>query len=253
MPPTPGLPAAAKTGSIAVNGTTLFFAECGAGDPVLFLHGGLGSANHWGHQVAALSRTHRVIVMDTRGHGRSPVTSNAFGFPLFARDAEGLLDHLGIASAAIVGWSDGGVTGLQLAMTHPRRVSRLFAFGANASPDGLIPGGARSPLFAAYAARCRAEYALLSPAPERWRGLVAGLRAMWRSEPNFSQGALGRIGVPVTVASAQHDELIRPEHPARIAEAISGARLVPLKNVSHFAMLQDPTGFTAALRGFLAG
>lgn len=237
---------------VTINGTRLFFAEIGAGDPVLFLHGGMGSSNHWGHQVAALAETHRVIVMDTRGHGRSPVTSKRFGFSLFAQDVEGVLDHLGLPSAAIVGWSDGGITGLQLAMTQPRRVSRLFAFGANVTPDGLIAGGAKTPTFATYASRCRAEYATLSPSPERWPDLMAGLSAIWRSEPNFSRRSLETIGVPTVIASAQHDEIIRQEHAARIATTIPGARLVPLKGVSHFAMLQDPAGFTAALRAFLA-
>lgn len=252
LPPTPGLPPGARTGTVSIDGTPLFFAELGAGDPVLFLHGGLGSSDHWGRQAADLAATHRVILPDTRGHGRSPVTGGRLGFARFASDVEGLLDHLGLPAAAIVGWSDGGVTGLHLAMTRPQRVRRLFAFGANARPDGLIPGGARAPVFAAYAARCRADYARLSPAPERWPDLVAGLRRMWRAEPDFSRGALGRIAVPVTIAAARHDELIKAEHAAWIAGTIPGATMVPLTGVSHFAMLQDPAGFTAALRAFLA-
>ncbi|TGD95771.1 alpha/beta fold hydrolase [Methylobacterium nonmethylotrophicum] len=252
LPPTPELPAGGRTGSTAINGTILFFAEFGAGEPVLFLHGGFGNANHWGHQVAALAGTHRVLVMDTRGHGRSPVMGGGFGFPLFARDVEGLLDHLGLAAVSIVGWSDGGITGLRLAMTRPQRVTRLFAFGANATPGGLIPHGSRSPLFAAYAARCKAEYATLSPAPERWPELQAGLSAMWRAEPNYGRADLARITAPTVVAAAEHDELIRPGHAAEIARAIPRARTVTLGGVSHFAMLQDPPAFTAALRTFLA-
>src|SRR6202035_5435738 len=99
-----------------------------------------------------------VIAMDTRGHGRSPVTSAALGYRLFAEDVAALLDHLAIARASLVGWSDGAVTGLELAMRRPERVARLFAFGANSALDGLTPHGARSPVFVAYAQRCQAEY-----------------------------------------------------------------------------------------------
>ena len=252
LPPTPSLPAADRSGTVAINGTRLFFALFGAGEPVLFLHGGFGHSNVWGAQVTALAASHRVIVTDTRGHGRSPVTPGAFGFSTFAKDVEGLLDHLEVPSASVVGWSDGAITGLRLAMSAPQRVTRLFAFGANATPDGLIPGGSRSAIFAAYVARCRADYASLSPTPERWPDLQAGLRAMWRTEPNFSAASLAAIRVPVTIAAAPFDEIIRADHPARIARAIPDARLVSLKNVSHFAMLQDPAGFNAALREGLA-
>lgn len=253
LPPTPGLPEGGRTAVVPVNGARLFYARFGpdAGEPVLFLHGGLGSSDHWGRQIAELARRHPVIAMDTRGHGRSPLPSQEFGFALFARDVEGLLDHLGIGSSSIVGWSDGGITGLRLAMTRPGRVRRLFAFGANVTPAGLIGGGSRQPAFARYLARCRAEYTRLSPAPERWPDLAAGMAAMWRREPHYGWADLARIDVPTTIALAEHDEIIRREHAERIARTIPRSRRVVLKDVSHFAMLQDPDGFNAALTAFL--
>ena len=74
-----------------------------------------------------------MTVMDTRGHGRSPVTSRDFSFELFANDVSALLDFLGLSSVAVVGWSDGAITGLQLALNQEKRVAKLFAFGANVS------------------------------------------------------------------------------------------------------------------------
>ena len=136
LPPTPTLPGATRKGIAAVNGTDIFYALFGQGPPVLLLHGGLANSNYWGHQIDYLARSFTVIVMDTRGHGRSPVTSHAFSYGLFAEDAASLLDFLKIPQVAVVGWSDGAVTGLQLAMTKPDRVSKLFAFGANSSAEG---------------------------------------------------------------------------------------------------------------------
>lgn len=244
----PRLPPATKSGTPALNGVKLFFAQYGQGEPVLFLHGGMGNSTHWARQVEHLKDRYLVTVMDTRGHGRSPVASDRYGFSVFATDVEALLDHLGIRRTAVIGWSDGGITGLQLAMRPSSRVSRLFAFGANANPAGLISGGSKKPAFARYVAQCKASY----PEPKRWPELAAGLGAMWRREPDFSRQQLAAIKVPTTVAFADHDEIIRAEHAKFIADAIPGSRLVPLTNVSHFAMLQNPAAFDRALDSFLA-
>jgi pimeloyl-ACP methyl ester carboxylesterase len=251
LPPTPTLPETTRSGHVTVNGTSIFHAQFGEGPHVLLLHGGLANSSYWGHQVGELARRFTVTVMDTRGHGRSPVMSRAFGYRIFAEDAAALLDHLAIPSAAVVGWSDGAVTGLQLTMMRPERVAKLFAFGANASPEGMIAGGASSRVFAAFAARCRDEYAKLSPHPERWPQLLAGLRPMWRSEPRFSARQMAEVRAPTAIADGEYDEIIRREHTVLMSRQIAGARLVILRQVSHFAMLQDPAQFNRALIDFL--
>jgi pimeloyl-ACP methyl ester carboxylesterase len=253
LPPTPALPTPSRSDVATVNGTKIYFAQFGDGEPVLLLHGGMGNSNYWGHQIPELAKRFSVIAMDTRGHGRSPVTSAAFGYRLFAEDVTALLDHLDIPKASLVGWSDGAITGLQLAMTRPEKVARLFAFGANSTLDGLKPNGARSPVFVAYAQRCRAEYRTLSPHPEKWPQLVDGLRAMWRSQPSFSKEKLAGIKAPTAVSVGEYDEIIKREHTEAMARQIRGARLVMLPRVSHFAMLQNAARFNDALLAFLKG
>jgi pimeloyl-ACP methyl ester carboxylesterase len=218
----------------------------------MLLHGGLGNSNYWGNQVRELSANFAVIVMDTRGHGRSPVSSSGFSYTRFAEDAAGLMDFLEIPAASMIGWSDGAITGLQLAMTRPGRVSRLFAFGANSSVGGLKINGSRTPVFSSYIARCKNEYALLSPRPDRWPDLVNGLGKMWRSEPNFAKHELAAITVPTTICDGEYDEIIKREHTAEIAAGIPAARSLILRNVSHFAMLQNPAQFNRALIDFLS-
>jgi pimeloyl-ACP methyl ester carboxylesterase len=251
LPPTPGLPTPSRQGVAPINGAQLFFAQFGSGPQVLLLHGGLANSNYWAHQIDELSRSFSVTVMDTRGHGRSPVTSGAFSYELFARDVIGLLDFLEIPTTSVVGWSDGAITGIQLALTRPDRLSSLFAFGANANTDGLKAGGARTGAFASFSARCPKEYLTLSPHPERWPELRAGLGVMWRTEPNFLKTQLANIRSPVTIADGEYDEIIKPEHTRKIASDIKGSSLVILPNVSHFAMLQNPAQFNQALRKFL--
>lgn len=252
LPSTPTLPTTERSDLLSINGTKIFFAQFGEGPPIVLLHGGFGNSNYWGNQVRELANKFTVIVLDTRGHGRSPVMSNKFGFATFAEDVAGLLENLGIANTAIVGWSDGAITGLQLAMTRPHLVSKLFAFGANSTAGGLRPGGSKSPVFAAYAARCKSEYAKLSPEPERWPQLVKGLGAMWRREPNFTTTKLATITAKTAISDGEHDEIIRRADTESMARAIPGAKLVMLPGVSHFAMLQDPAQFNRALMEFLS-
>jgi pimeloyl-ACP methyl ester carboxylesterase len=252
LPPTPALPTSAKSGLAPVNGTRLFYAQFGQGTPVLLLHGGMANSNYWGHQIEALAKTHLVTAVDTRGHGRSPVTSSAFSYEIFADDIIALIEFLKLPPPAIVGWSDGAITGLLVTMRKPELVARLFAFGANASLDGMKAGGGRTPVFAAYSTRCKAEYLALSPDPDKWSKLVDGLRAMWHSELHITKRKLAALKSPTTISVGQYDEIIRPEHAREMARAIPGGRLAIQPDVSHFAMLQNPEQFNRALADFLA-
>ena len=250
LPPTPTLPRATRSGLVTINKTSIFFAQFGAGPPVLLLHGGLANSNYWGHQVRELAQAFSVVVMDTRGHGRSPLTSRSLSYALFARDVIELMDFLEIPQASIVGWSDGAITGLELVTTNPDRVSKLFCFGANSTVSGLKANGARSPLFVLFGQRCKAEYSLLSPHPEKWPQLLDGLRRMWQSEPNLTTQSLLNVTVPTTISAGEYDEIIRRDDTGRLADAIPSARLVIQPAVSHFAMLQNPDQFNKAVIKF---
>ena len=251
LPPTPALPSTTRTDVITVNGTPIFFAQFGEGPEVLLLHGGLANSNYWGYQVQELAKMFSVTVMDTRGHGRSPLRSRHLSYEIFADDVSGLLDLLKIPAVSIIGWSDGAITGLQLAMNQPNRVSKLFAFGANSSVDGLKKDTSRTRVFASFVARCKTEYAQLSPHPEKWSLLMDSLRVMWRSEPNFTKRRLASLNIPTTLSDGDHDEIIKSDHTKQIADEIPGARLVIQHEVSHFAMLQNPRQFNETVIDFL--
>jgi len=152
LPPTPSLPKPAGSGYAPVNGVRIWYATFGRGEPVLLLHGGLANSKYWGNQVAVLARTYRVIVMDSRGHGRSTRDERPYGYDLMASDVLALMDFLKLPKAAIVGWSDGAILGLDIAIHHPERLTKLFAFAANSDPSG-VADIAQSPVFKAYIAR----------------------------------------------------------------------------------------------------
>jgi pimeloyl-ACP methyl ester carboxylesterase len=139
LPPTPALPQpAAESGLAPVNGVKIWYATFGSGEPVILLHGGLAHAEYWGKQVPALAARYRVVVMDSRGHGRSSRDARPFGYDLMTDDVVGLMDFLKIDKAALVGWSDGAILGLDMALRHPERLSKLFAFAANSDPSNAL-------------------------------------------------------------------------------------------------------------------
>lgn len=253
LPPTPAPMAGAASGEAAVDGIRLHYAVLGSGPPVVLLHGGLANSDYWGLQARALAPHRTVILVDSRGHGRSTREARPFGYDLMADDVVALLDYLKIPRADIVGWSDGAILGLDLAMRHPGRTGRVFAFAANADPSGVVADVERNPTFAAFIARAGGEYARLSPTPGDYDALVAAVSRMWASQPRWTAADLGRIRTPVLIADGDHDEAIKRAHTEFLAATIPGAGLLILPNASHFAFLQDPALFNAALLDFLDG
>ena len=256
LPPTPQLPPGTVDRHVEVGGARIWYAQWGArskATPVLLLHGGFGNSNYFGNLLPALlDHGYRVIAMDSRGHGRSTRSDAPYSYHSMADDVIGLLDALRIRRVNVVGWSDGAIIGLDLALNHPDRLAGLFAFGANADVSGAKEGFDKNPVFAAYLARVPAEYRQLSPTPDQWDSFSAAVGKMWDSQPAFSANSCGSLKVPIVIADGEYDEAIRPEHTRYMASNIPGARLVILSGVSHFAMLQDPRKFNAAVLEFLS-
>jgi len=257
LPPLPALPAGTVGRHADIQGARIWYAEWGrksARSPVLLLHGGFGNSNYFGHLIPVLvEHGYRVIAMDSRGHGRSTRSAAPLTYRLMAQDVVGLLDRLKVARVYLVGWSDGGIIGLDLAMNHPDRLAGLFAFGANADVSGLKDGADKTPAFGAYLQRTAQEYRALSPTPDQWDAFSAAVNKMWDTLPAYSRAQLASITVPTTIADGEYDEAIKQSHDRYMADSIPGAHLVILPNVSHFAMLQNPGEFNAAVLRFLRG
>ncbi|MGZ0704870.1 alpha/beta fold hydrolase [Pseudomonas sp. L5B5] len=251
LPPTPAPVAGTQSGHAEVNGIRLYYSKVGHGSPVVLLHGGLGNADYWGLQAKALAARHTVISVDSRGHGRSTRDARPYGYDLMADDVIALLDQLKIPRADFVGWSDGAILGLDLAMRYPQRVGKVFAYAANTRTSGVKEGVEHNPTFAAYIERAGQEYTRLSPTPKEYPAFVEQIGHMWASQPNWSDADLAKIKTPVLIVDGDHDEAIKREHTEYMAAAIPGAGLLILPNVSHFAFLQDPGLFNAALEHFL--
>ena len=252
VPHPPAMPAAATTGKAPVNGIEMYYATYGAGDPILLIHGGLGNADIWSNQVADLMKDHLVIVADSRGHGRSTRTAEPFGYDLMSSDYLALLDYLKVDKVDLVGWSDGGIIGIDIAMSHPERLKHLFAQAANITTDGVDPGVGTNAVFGSYIDWMGQVYRQISPTPDQYDAFVTQISNMWATQPNWTDEQVGKITVPTAIVLGDHDEAITRAHTDHMAKVIPGAELIILKDASHFAMLQAPDEYTAAIRAFIA-
>lgn len=253
LPEPPAMPTAVSSGYAPVNGIEMYYATYGAGEPILLIHGGLGHADIWANQVAELAKTNLVIVGDSRGHGRSSRNEQPYGYDLMTSDYLALLDFLKIDKVNLVGWSDGGIIGIDIALTHPERLNKLFAQAANVTVDGVDPAVATNKTFGAYIERMGKDYLRLSKTPDQYDSFVAQISKMWETQPNWTKEQLATIKVPTAIVLGDHDEAITRAHTDYMAGAIPGAKLIILKDASHFAMLQDPAGYTQAAVDFFAG
>jgi len=255
LPPTPALPPLTIGKHVTVNGARIWYAEWGAsrkGTPVLLLHGGFANSNYFGNLIPVLiQQGYHVIAMDSRGHGRSSRTNEPITYHLMASDVIALLNALKVPKVSLVGWSDGGCIGYDMAIHDPARLAQLFTFGANADVSGLNHSDNDSPVFSAYWVRVQKEYKLLSSTPTEWPAFSADIFRMWETLPAFTAGQLATISVPTTIADGEYDDAIKVDHLKYIVATIPGAKLVILPNLGHIAMLQGPREFNAAVLDFL--
>ncbi len=251
------LPPAATQGHVVHDGARIWYASFGptgpgTGQSVILLHGGLGHGGNWGYQVSTLTRAgYRVILIDSRGHGRSSRDARPYSYELMASDVLAVMDELGIGRAAFIGWSDGACIALVLAAQHPERAAGVFFFACNMDPSGTKPFDEGNPLIGRCFSRHAKDYAALSATPDRFQDFVEAVSAMMKTEPNYTAEDLARISVPVVIALGEHDEFIKPDHAAYLARSIPGARFIGLSGVSHFAPLQRPDLFNVTVLDFL--
>jgi pimeloyl-ACP methyl ester carboxylesterase len=228
-----------------VNGVSLYYETYGAGPPTLVLHGGLGSIASMSQQIKALSESHFVIAVDSRGHGRSTDSDAPLSYRQMSDDASKLLNDLKISRVDIVGWSDGGIIGLDLAIHHPNLVRRLVAISANYDvaglPDNFLsseppPVSLRDRLFARDSARRSALYEKVV--------------TMWRTQPHYTLDDLALIKAPTMIMAGEFD-LIKREHTDRMARAVAASKEVIIEGASHNVPNEKPELVNADILRFL--
>jgi pimeloyl-ACP methyl ester carboxylesterase len=210
-----------------VRGFRMYYEIHGSGPPLVLLHGGAGNGMQFEKQLPEFARHHTCIVPDMCEQGRSGGRAGPLTYHAMAEDVLALLDGLGIDRFDLMGWSDGGDTGLDIAIHHPGRLRHLVTFGANADPGGLQAADVAwndTATVAAFGDGMREGYVKLSPQPERYDTAMGKILVMWRTLPRFTPGELAGIRAKTLICAGDHD-LIRLEHTEWIAGHIPGAEV----------------------------
>jgi len=229
-----------------IRGIRMYCETYGSGRPVLMIHGNSGSIEAFKQNIPYFAAHRRVIVADSRAQGKSRDDGETLTFEMMADDYAALLDALHLESADVIGWSDGGIIGLLLAMRHPGKVNRLAVSGANLRPDAsaLAPG---------VWDEARDQY-------ERGKDMVRATpkeKNDWKlfllnwNEPNIPAKALRAVPCPALIISGDHD-LIALEHTLEIYRGLPRAALWVVPGSGHATLQEHADAFNRTVDAFFA-
>ena len=211
----------------SVRGFKMYCETYGEGQPLLIIHGNGGSINNFVYQIPYFTKKYKVIIADSRAQGRSTDTGDSLSYEMMADDYAALLDALKIDSANVIGWSDGGINGLLLAIRHPEKVKKLAVTGANLTPDtSAVNQDVINLIMPSYTAI--KNKTPKTPADKAgWK-----LLRLLMDEPHISLAALQTIKCPTLVIGGDHD-ILKPSHTLLIFQNIPRAYLWILPNSGH--------------------
>lgn len=233
-----------KAGHFAdLRGIKLYYEVYGAGAPVLFIHGNGGSMHDFRHQLNAFAKSYKVILVDSRAQGRSADAGDSLSYEMMADDIHALLEHLKVDSCNVVGWSDGGINAILLALRHPEKVRKLAATGANLWPDST----ALDPWVYKKILEWDADLSTQTSDPvKRNQKKLMHLMAV---QPNITLEQLHKVHCPSLIIGGDHDVII-PEHTVQIARAIPKSYLWILPNSGHSTLIHYAAEFNRATMEF---
>ena len=209
-----------------IRGFKMYYEVYGTGNPLLIIHGNGGSINNFKHQIPYFAKNYKVILADSRAQGKSTDLSDSLTYEMMADDLNALLNKLRVDSCYVIGWSDGGIDGLLLAMRHPEKVKKLAITGANLWPDTTA---IEPDLFQwIVATNDSLAKATQTPAVKAQKKLLN----LMVVHPHISTADLKQVRCPTLVIGGDND-VILPKHTLLIAEAIPQSYLWILPNSGH--------------------
>jgi len=247
------------SGYAHVNGLRLYWERYGEGPPLVLLHGGMLTIElNFATLIPTLAASHTVIGVEQQGHGRTGNIDRDITYPHLASDVVALLDELKIEQATVLGHSMGGAVALELAVSHPDRVSAIVPMSASVRPDGLHPDLSdpstfeTSPIMptAQDFADFSAAYRRLSPHPEKFEEFLATLGAMDQDFQGWTDEQLAGITCPVLIVQGDHDFTL-VAHGAFMLDRIPGSALAVLPDTTHMQVTRRDTILLPILERFL--
>jgi pimeloyl-ACP methyl ester carboxylesterase len=248
------------TGYAPVNGLRMYYEVHGTGKPLVVLHGGVLTIElSFGGVLPGLAANRQVIAMELQGHGHTADIDRDMDLSYLASDVAGVLDHLGIAKADVLGFSLGGGTALQLTLDHPGKVDRLIAASVSYSMDGFLPEimdpsqfgtSTRLPTAEDFQ-QMRDAYTRVAPHPEHFDAFLAKTsQAAAANMKGWTAEELGRIAAPTMLVFGDHD-FFKLEHAVSMHELIPGAQLAILPGTTHMGVLRRTDVILPLVQDFL--
>lgn len=228
----------------AINHIKLYYEIYGEGPPLLLLHGNSESIASFNNQIPELSKHFKVIAVDSRGQGKSSEDGQQYTYDLFAADMNAFLDYLQLDSVNIIGWSDGGNTGLIMAMQYPKKVKRLVTMGANVFIDNTVVKKWVFSMLHKELKEIGSDSIYDSQKRKRMIELLL-------TQPQHRFEELDAIHCPVLVMAGEKD-LIKEEHTRAIAQHISHSTLLIAAKASHEFPRENPAAFNKIVLEFLS-
>jgi len=240
---------------VHVNGIRLYYEIYGSGHPFLLMHGNGGSIYDLRNQIKEFAKYFKVIAVDSRAQGLSTDSEQELSFSLMASDMDQLLDSLKIDSAYVLGWSDGGIIGLELALKYPEKVAKLVTSGANFVPDSTaLPAemikDMRASSFTKLDPASQQNIIKLSHFPQRAGLIYDKLNRLDLYHPNFTLEQLDSIKAPTLVMAGDHDIII-DTHTLKLFHALPHSELCIMPGAGHGLLLERPALANEIIKKFL--
>jgi pimeloyl-ACP methyl ester carboxylesterase len=239
---------------IELPGVKTWYEVEGQGDQVLLLHGGFCTNETWGPQRADFAAKHRLFLPERRAHGHTPDVEGPLSFHDMARDTIDFLTSVVGSPAHLVGWSDGGVVALLVAIARPDLLRKIVVTGTNfkSAPEiGMAEGLDELTADAPDLEMFRAMYEAASPdGPEHWPIVVGKLVELYRTEPDISIEDLGRISAP-TLVLVGDDDIVPLEHTLELYRTIPNSELAVVPGTSHAHFMEKPSLVNRIVLDFL--
>jgi len=219
------------------------------GEAVLLLHGGLSQTSHWDASILpAVQNNFHVFAYDRTGHGFTGDQAGSFHFNYQLQEVIAYLEDVIKEPAHLIGFSDGGIIALMVAIKRPELVKSIVAIGANFHHSGAVsiledwnPSD-----------EDRAEYAITSPyAPHTMDEKIKKMRKIWASEPNISLADIAKIACPVLVLVGD-DDVIKHSHSIELYETLPLGQFAVIPGTSHILPKEKPGLVNAVILQFLA-
>lgn len=239
---------------VTVNDIRLYYEIYGKGKPVLLMHGNGGSIASFSRFIPYLSKQYRVIAVDSRAQGRSEDSEKELTFEQIASDMDQLLARLHLDSVYAIGWSDGGIVGLQMAYSYPRRISKLVTIGANFTADSTaLPAEffdtSKIVWFNGLPPQEQQSVRKNSRFPERAGIIYDKLISLDLKYPNFTVPQLNTIQTPTLVVAGDRDIII-DTHTLKLYHALPHAQLFIVPGTPHHVPIAKPKLLFEVVKNF---